>query len=120
MGGLGCDNMTVVLVCYTHGKSFEDLALRCASMPLNQVQAHRGNGHAAGELNSEGGSPESSCSSSTAETPDEDTPPILSMNPISVDGEGHADLEEGLEQELMRSGESKAALASPPDGLALA
>lgn len=31
MGGLGCDNMTVVLVCFLHGKSYEELSARCAS-----------------------------------------------------------------------------------------
>ncbi|XP_063236541.1 probable protein phosphatase 2C T23F11.1 [Bacillus rossius redtenbacheri] len=33
MGGLGCDNMTVVLVCLLHGRSFEQLCARCASPP---------------------------------------------------------------------------------------
>lgn len=31
MGGLGGDNMTVVLICFLHGKSYEDLTLKCAS-----------------------------------------------------------------------------------------
>lgn len=30
MGGLGCDNMTVVLVCFLHGGTYEELAERCA------------------------------------------------------------------------------------------
>lgn len=30
MGGLGCDNMTVVLVCFLHGKPYEELSARCA------------------------------------------------------------------------------------------
>lgn len=30
MGGLGCDNMTVVLVCFLHGGSYLDLARRCS------------------------------------------------------------------------------------------
>lgn len=34
MGGLGCDNMTVVLVCFLHGKSYEELSARCASIDL--------------------------------------------------------------------------------------
>lgn len=33
MGGLGCDNMTVVLVCFLHGKSYEDLSARCSIEP---------------------------------------------------------------------------------------
>ena len=35
MGGLGCDNMTVVLVTLLHGKSYEDLADKCA-VPYGQ------------------------------------------------------------------------------------
>lgn len=31
MGGLGGDNMTVVLVCFLHNKSYQDLITRCAS-----------------------------------------------------------------------------------------
>ncbi|CAH1776587.1 unnamed protein product [Owenia fusiformis] len=30
MGGLGCDNMTVVLVCFLHGGTYEQLAERCS------------------------------------------------------------------------------------------
>ena len=39
MGGLGCDNMTVVLVCFLNGESYEKLAERCKlqPLPLNQV-----------------------------------------------------------------------------------
>lgn len=33
MGGLGCDNMTVVLVCFLHGKSYEELSARCSIEP---------------------------------------------------------------------------------------
>jgi len=33
MGGLGCDNMTVVLVCLLQGNSYDDLAARCARLP---------------------------------------------------------------------------------------
>ncbi|XP_059612157.1 probable protein phosphatase 2C T23F11.1 [Phlebotomus argentipes] len=31
MGGLGGDNMTAVLVCFLHGKTYEDLQARCSS-----------------------------------------------------------------------------------------
>jgi len=31
MGGLGCDNMTVILVCYLNGKPYEDLCRRVSS-----------------------------------------------------------------------------------------
>lgn len=30
MGGLGCDNMTVCLVCFLHGRPYEDLIRRCS------------------------------------------------------------------------------------------
>uniref|UniRef100_A0A2R5LLR9 protein-serine/threonine phosphatase n=1 Tax=Ornithodoros turicata TaxID=34597 RepID=A0A2R5LLR9_9ACAR len=33
MGGLGCDNMTVVLVCLLNGAPYEELARRCALPP---------------------------------------------------------------------------------------
>lgn len=29
MGGLGCDNMTVVLVCFLHGGTYEQLSRKC-------------------------------------------------------------------------------------------
>lgn len=29
MGGLGCDNMTVILVCFLHSASFEELSNKC-------------------------------------------------------------------------------------------
>lgn len=35
MGGLGCDNMTVVLVTFLHAKNYEDLADKCA-VPYGQ------------------------------------------------------------------------------------
>lgn len=39
MGGLGCDNMTVVLVCILNGESYEKLAEKCklAPLPLSQI-----------------------------------------------------------------------------------
>ncbi len=39
MGGLGCDNMTVVLVCFLNGEPYEYLAERCklSPLPLNQM-----------------------------------------------------------------------------------
>lgn len=30
MGGLGCDNMTVVLVCLLQGETYEELANKCS------------------------------------------------------------------------------------------
>ena len=34
MGGLGCDNMTVVLVCLLNGGSYDELAEKCARPAL--------------------------------------------------------------------------------------
>ena len=44
MGGLGCDNMTVILVCLLQGEKYEDLATKCAqpkpdTPPWNEVDA---------------------------------------------------------------------------------
>ena len=75
MGGLGCDNMTVIVVCYVNGKTYEELAARCAATPRHSISGKssgRGAGSANG-LNSEGASPSSSCSSSSSpDTPDDD------------------------------------------------
>lgn len=30
MGGLGCDNMTVIIVCFLHGGTYEELCERCS------------------------------------------------------------------------------------------
>ncbi len=42
MGGVGCDNMTVVLACFLHGKSYGDLAKRCSQtlVPLQITPSH--------------------------------------------------------------------------------
>jgi protein phosphatase 2C family protein 2/3 len=39
MGGLGCDNMTVVIVCFLNGEPYEKLAEKCklAPLPLSQI-----------------------------------------------------------------------------------
>ena len=38
MGGLGCDNMTVILICYLNAEPYEKLAEKCklAPLPLSQ------------------------------------------------------------------------------------
>lgn len=41
MGGLGCDNMTVILVCLLNGNSYEDLAKKCAR-PVDQAKKLNG------------------------------------------------------------------------------
>jgi len=35
MGGLGCDNMTVVLICLLHGMTYDSLAVKCSIPPSN-------------------------------------------------------------------------------------
>lgn len=37
MGGLGCDNMTVVLVCLTMGKPYQELADKCSQPPASLI-----------------------------------------------------------------------------------
>lgn len=32
MGGVGCDNMTVILTCFLHGASYAELAERCSKV----------------------------------------------------------------------------------------
>lgn len=39
MGGLGCDNMTVVLVCLLHGQPYQALVDRCAGMARTRAVA---------------------------------------------------------------------------------
>lgn len=38
MGGLGCDNMTVVLVCFLHGQTYQDLSKKCACPSTRATQ----------------------------------------------------------------------------------
>lgn len=40
MGGLGCDNMTVCLVCFLHGKPYEDLIRRCSQPSIGGPVPH--------------------------------------------------------------------------------
>ena len=37
MGGLGCDNMTAILVCLLNEQSYEDLAAKCAQPVRKEV-----------------------------------------------------------------------------------
>lgn len=41
MGGLGCDNMTVVLVCFLNGRSFDHLSAKCSRPIQEQVDYPR-------------------------------------------------------------------------------
>lgn len=40
MGGLGCDNMTVCIVCFLHGKPYEDLIRRCSQPSMGGPLPH--------------------------------------------------------------------------------
>lgn len=53
MGGLGCDNMTVILVCILNGESYEKLAERCklAPLPLSQINNLNNNSNYTNNLN---------------------------------------------------------------------
>lgn len=42
MGGLGCDNMTVIIVCLLQGETYEDLCQKC-SRPSDSNSAYNGN-----------------------------------------------------------------------------
>ena len=46
MGGLGCDNMTVTLVCFLHGHPYDDLVRRCSQTPPGGPVAHLSEYHA--------------------------------------------------------------------------
>lgn len=67
MGGLGCDNMTVILVCFLNGQSYDKLAERCA------ISTHtiRSRSYSTGSSES---SCSTSCSTTTPELSDEDSP----------------------------------------------
>ena len=67
MGGLGCDNMTVILVCFLNGQSYDKLAERCA------ISSHtiRSRSYSTGSSES---SCSTSCSTTTPELSDEDSP----------------------------------------------
>ena len=42
MGGLGCDNMTVIIVCFLHGGTYEELSEKC-SRPSDASSSYNGN-----------------------------------------------------------------------------
>jgi len=39
MGGVGCDNMTVIIACFLHNNSYLDLSIKCAQ-PLVPISTH--------------------------------------------------------------------------------
>lgn len=69
MGGLGGDNMTVVLVCLLHDKPYSDLVARCADSS-NQPKTSA----FAQNLDTETGEPTTSPAETEPKTCDSDTP----------------------------------------------
>ena len=51
MGGLGCDNMPCVLVCFLHDKPYQELVERCAKITRAKETALKEN--SAGETEEE-------------------------------------------------------------------
>ena len=48
MGGLGCDNMTVILVCFLNSEPYSTLVSKCSrvtSLPISQNKAHHSWAH---------------------------------------------------------------------------
>lgn len=46
MGGVGCDNMTVILACFLQGATYAELAERCSQMPtLSEGETGRDSHH---------------------------------------------------------------------------
>lgn len=41
MGGLGCDNMTVVIICFLHGGTYEQLVTKCSRSPRTSFAGMR-------------------------------------------------------------------------------
>lgn len=67
-GGLGCDNMTVLLICFLHGNSYEDLAEKCSVTSNNRIRRN-----SSGSLDSSDSLIlMKSCSSSTSDSQDDD------------------------------------------------
>ena len=134
MGGLGCDNMTVILVCFVNGMPYEDYCVKCSS-PSNQSVSSRDrsdrgilqriaaenvdeeeniedfvSSDVTGDKSSqqprqysETGSPVSSCSSSTPETPIDspsDAAVIMDEEEVSRPVKVVDDEEEPLENEV--------------------
>ena len=76
MGGLGCDNMTVVLVCFLNGKPYKELCSKCSIPSIASVK----NGQ------EDGGENRSSSSSEgyTSDEPSHDSPTSPSSTPDSL------------------------------------
>ncbi|XP_058823578.1 probable protein phosphatase 2C T23F11.1 [Topomyia yanbarensis] len=74
MGGIGGDNMTVIIVCFLHGRPYEDLVTRCKEhvTDMNQQMAQMFIDHESGFV------PQGSSTITSVETVDDDSSPISS------------------------------------------
>jgi len=77
MGGLGCDNMTVILVCFLHGKPFAELCSKISDSLAPTVPPTVGiNGdYEDGDHNSEEDDEDESITNRHQEDSEEDSPP---------------------------------------------
>lgn len=89
MGGMGCDNMTVILVCLLNNKSYNDLAEKCSKPPQKDILTR----------NVDGGD---SKPSATNESVQANSPSDEEQEMIDVEGQGSDDDEEA-ESEKMSS-----------------
>ncbi|KAH8302201.1 hypothetical protein KR044_003946 [Drosophila immigrans] len=82
MGGLGGDNMTVVLVCLLHDKPYSDLVKRCASTPQSSQVPDT-------ETDTEPAPPtEAEAATATKTTESEDATPTENTETNKSDGDG--------------------------------
>ena len=66
MGGIGCDNMTAVLVCFLHGGKYDNLVHKCAGIRLAKTEEVKSTNHMSINPNSSNpGSPTSPSPSSS-------------------------------------------------------
>lgn len=73
MGGLGCDNMTVVLVCFLNGKPYKELSSKCSKPSVATVRHEEDQHQENGISSSEGytsDEPSNDSSTSPSSTPD--------------------------------------------------
>lgn len=71
MGGLGCDNMTVVLVCLLNEQSYDDLAAKCA-LPVRKEVLEKYDNLQNEQTPDQDVKENSSCQDDETEVPEED------------------------------------------------
>lgn len=78
MGGLGCDNMTVILICHLNGQSYEKLAERCSTLYTARSRSYS---TGSSESNSDDST---SCSTTPEPLSDEDNSPKFHQKKASA------------------------------------